>query len=143
MQSRAEISGILIRGVVISSTDALPVKRITTPRSRLTLGHVETREEELSISNTALSVSGVAHHAGNEVAEELEMRHKLLCRNAGRECSQRLVVGLQYGSAVVVQAMRQFAYDHRDLLIEVGRLLPCCTRSGEKEQSREGESMRR
>ena len=50
----------------------------------LTFGHVETWEEEITITNSTLFVSGIADHTCNQVADELHVSHKLFSRNTRR-----------------------------------------------------------
>lgn len=50
-----------------------------------TFRHVEARKKEFTISDASLSSTCVANHAGNQVANELDMLHKYFRSNDFRQ----------------------------------------------------------
>ena len=71
----------------------------------LTFRHVESWKIELTITNSTLAVSCLAHHRCNEITDKLDVGNKLFCGNTSCECPEGFAGWLQYNLAIIIETL--------------------------------------
>ena len=89
-----------------------------------TFRHVEAREKEFPVSYTTLAISCIRYHRCYQIPNEGKVCHQFLCWHTCCKSTQCLIVCLKDSDAIVIQAVQQFAEDHRDIIVEICFLFP-------------------